>query len=281
MEELVAYYNRTYASILRMRVPLFQKRRLVIQLNHFILPKVRSVKMASGTPSKRAVLIGTNYPGTIYELRGCDNDVHALKAFFEARAYKVTTLCDDTVPPTKDNILRAITKVLTEVDPGSSVVLTFSCHGSYQPGPLEVEQLVIPLDFRPITDVELKSVMRANLKKGVKVFALFDSCYSGTALNLRYNYMQTDKQPNVDTTKDETVSQVVALSGCTYQQTSADAMFGNVANGALTKAFLAAPRSCFRDLVLSVRNFMVKNGFTQRPQLESGTPLDLTSFPDF
>jgi hypothetical protein len=96
-------------------------------------------------------------------------------------------------------------------------------------------------------------------------------------MNLRYSYLQTDGTPNVDLTKDETVSQVVSLSGCTDKQTSADASFGGIPNGALTKAFLTvvAKAVTHRGLVQGVREFMSKNNFSQTPQLESGTVLNI------
>ena len=97
-------------------------------------------------------------------------------------------------------------------------------------------------------------------------------------MNLRYGYLQTDGTPSVDATKDETVSTVVSLSGCTDKQTSADAFFGGVPNGALTKAFLACTSpTTYRGLVQQVRAFMKRNKFTQVPQLESGTVLNVDS----
>jgi len=281
MDSLVAYYNQQYAAILKARLPTVQKRVLVARLNNFVLPKVRQVKATLGTVTKQALVIGTNYPGTMYELKGCDNDVHSLKTFFEQKGFTVTTLCDDTTPPTKQTILDTFARVLRRAEAGSTVAVTFSCHGSYQRGPLETEQLVIPLDFKPISDVELKNVLRANLKKGVTVFAMFDSCFSGSTLNLRYRYLQSDRAQSVDDTKDETVSTVVALSGCTDNQTSADASFNGVPNGALTKAFLSTPKGSFLSLVQNVRKFMRDNRFSQQPQLESGQPLNLASLTPF
>jgi len=97
-------------------------------------------------------------------------------------------------------------------------------------------------------------------------------------LNLRYSYLQTDGTPNIDVTKDETVTQVVSLSGCTDRQTSADAVFGGIPNGALTKAFMAScDAPTYRTLVERVRIFMKKNKFSQTPQLESGKVLDVNS----
>ena len=280
MESLVAQYNAQYAAIMSGGANLPQKRKLIIQLNNRILPQVRAIKFDTPlSTAKYAVVMGTNYPNTPYQLYGCENDVHASAPLLRGKGYTVTTLCDDGPKPTRANILNAITDVLKKATNGARVVLTFSCHGTFEKGALEVEQLIVPSDFKYISDVELKNVLRLYLKKGVSVFVLFDNCHSASTMNLRYGYLQTDGTPSVDATKDETVSQVVSLSGCTDKQTSADAVFGGVPNGALTKAFLAAcaTPTTYRGLVKGVRDFMKKNKFTQVPQLESGTVLNVDS----
>jgi hypothetical protein len=279
MDALVAKYNTQYAAIMSGGGNVNRKRRLIIRLNNLILPQVRAIKFDTPlSTAKYAVVMGTNYPNTPYQLYGCENDVHSLAALFQGKGYAVTTLCDDGPKPTRANILNAITEVLKKATNGARVVLTFSCHGTFEKGSLEVEQLIVPSDFKYISDVELKSVLRLYLKKGVSVFVLFDNCHSASTLNLRYGYLQTDGTPHVDLTKDETVSTVVSLSGCTDVGTSADASFGGVPNGALTKAFLTScDAPTYRVLVKRVRDFMTKNRFSQVPQLESGTVLNVDS----
>jgi hypothetical protein len=278
MDSLVAQYNAQYAAIMSGGGNINRKRKLIIQLNNRILPKVRAIK-AQSAPSnaKYALVMGTNYPNTPYQLYGCENDVHSLEALFKGKGYAVTTLCDDGPRPTKTNILNAFADVLKKAKNGDTVAVTFSCHGNYERGLLEEEQVLISSDLKNISDVELKNVLRLNLKKGVSVFVMFDSCHSGSTMNLRYSYLQTDGTPDVDLTKDETVSQVVSLSGCTDKQTSADASFGGIPNGALTKAFLTvvAKAVTYRGLVQGVREFMKNNRFSQTPQLEAGAILDI------
>lgn len=280
MESLVAQYNAQYAAIMSGGANINRKRMLIIKLNNRILPQVRAIKFDTPlSKAKYALIMGTNYPNTPYELRGCENDVHSLESLFKGKGYAVTTLCDDGPLPTKVNVLKAFTDVLKKAVNGDTVVVTFSCHGSYIRGPLEEEQVIISSDLRNISDVELKNVLRLNLKKGVSVFVMFDNCHSASTMNLRYGYLQTDGTPSVDLTKDETVSQVVSLSGCTDKQTSADASFNGIPNGALTKAFLTTVSKAvtYRGLVQGVRDFLKKNNFSQVPQLESGTVLNVDS----
>jgi metacaspase-1 len=64
------------------------------------------------------------------------------------------------------------------------------------------DEVIYPVDFRQhghITDDEMHRIMVRPLQAGVKLTAIFDSCHSGTALDLPYIYSAQDipKEPNM------------------------------------------------------------------------------------
>lgn len=82
--------------------------------------------------TKRAVLIGINYVGQDGELSGCHNDVLNMKEYlmdvhgFEER--NMTVLLDDGqhINPTRNNIMNAYKKIVSESQAGDVVYLHYS-----------------------------------------------------------------------------------------------------------------------------------------------------------
>ena len=245
-------------------------------------------------PVKRAVLIGINYTGTDSQLSGCINDTNGLKTILNSKyafaEKNIKIFTDDTpIKPTRANILAAFTQLLQSGVAGDVLFFSYSGHGSYTEDLNRDEtsgndEMIVPLDFKCIVDDELKALVQTHLKKNVTLFALFDSCHSGTVLDLKYQYLDslqnnTNTQNNQDA---ETIGTVIMLSGCTDEQTSADAHIDKKYQGAMTWAFLAALNggsgaNSWQDLLTKMRTQLQNSAFTQIPQLSSGCVLDLNS----
>ena len=244
-------------------------------------------------PVKRALLIGINYTGTDSQLSGCINDANGLKAILISKyAFADTNIkliTDDTsTKPTRANILAAFTQLLQSGVAGDVLFFAYSGHGSYtvdlnHDETSGYDQMIVPVDLKSIVDDELKALVQTHLKKNVTLFALFDSCFSGTVLDLKYQYLDslqnnTNTQNNQET---ETVGTIIMLSGCTDEQTSADAYVEKKYQGAMTWAFLASLNgsgaTSWQDLLTKMRTQLKNSAFTQIPQLSSGCVLDLNS----
>ena len=244
-------------------------------------------------PVKRAVLIGINYTGTDSQLSGCINDTNGLKTILTSKyAFAETNikiLTDNTpTKPTRENILAAFTQLLQSGVAGDVLFFSYSGHGSYTADLNNDEtsgndEMIVPLDFKCIVDDELKALVQTHLKKNVTLFALFDSCHSGTVLDLKYQYLDSlQNNANTQNNQDaETIGTVIMLSGCTDEQTSADAHIDKKYQGAMTWAFLAALNgggaNSWQDLLTKMRTQLQNSAFTQIPQLSSGCVLDLNS----
>ena len=105
---------------------------------------------------------------------------------------------------------------------------------------------------------------------------MFDSCFSGSILDLKYSYMDGNNYDKyIENDKElDTPGNVLMISGCTDNQTSADAVIDNKPNGAMTWAFLNAlikqPKCTWRELVQNMRTLLKTSQFTQLPQISTG-----------
>lgn len=240
--------------------------------------------------NKKALLVGINYTGTQNELYGCINDVNSIKERIIAKGFtNINTITDlTTQKPTKSNILSEFKNLLINSQAGDLLLFLYSGHGSYVLDKNNNEQdgydeLIVSSDLKAIVDDEFKIIIQQNLKQDVTLFALFDSCFSGSVLDLRYQYLDSlNYDKYTENSKDEiTIGNVFMISGCTDEQTSADAVFNNKANGAMTWSLLQSlnqkPSSSWRELVKSMRDILKKSSFSQIPQFSSGKFVDIDS----
>ena len=238
--------------------------------------------------NKKALLIGINYTGTINELYGCINDVNSIKERITANGFtNINTITDLTnKKPTRDNILLEFKNLLINSQAGDLLLFFYSGHGSYTLDKNKDEQdrydeLIVSSDLKGIVDDELKLIIQQNLKQGVTLFALFDSCFSGSVLDLRYQYLDSlNYDKYTENNKEEiTIGNVFMISGCTDNQTSADSVFNNKANGAMTWALLQSlnqnPGKSWREIVKYMRDILKKTNFSQIPQFSSGKFIDI------
>lgn len=178
-------------------------------------PQGYAFQYSQCTGRRKALLIGINYFGQRGQLRGCINDVRNMSQYLvEHFGYKredMVILTDDqqnlVSQPTKENILRAMHWLVKDARPNDSLFFHYSGHGG-QTRDLDgdeddgYDEVIYPVDFRTrshITDDEMHRIMVRPLQAGVRLTAIFDSCHSGTALDLPYIYSTQGilKQPNL------------------------------------------------------------------------------------
>ena len=253
---------------------------------------IKLLKIRTRNPDKFALLIGINYKETPYELFGCIRDTENIKqlltSHFSYPAQNIVIVTDDAPQkPTKQTILSQLTTLLTNSIAGDTLFLLYSGHGSYTTDLNRDEldnqdELIVSLDLQFISDDELFNVIKTNLKPGVTLFALFDSCFSGTVLDLHFNYLPSSNNDNPTTS-----GQIILISSCLDNQTSSEANTNNGNMGALCAAFLNTIQTDnsnqlnYNTLIESMRNFLLDNRFKQITQLSSGQHLDILSLCSF
>ncbi|CAG8457773.1 5450_t:CDS:10 [Cetraspora pellucida] len=164
------------------------------------IPPPSNYVLSNCTGRKKAVLIGINYLHTKFELKGCINDVRNVKNFlielYGFREADMWILTDDQKDPARipyrKNIIDAMRWLVQDAKPNDSG------HGG-QVEDLDgdeddgYDETILPLDHDKSTggqiiDDDMHALMVRPLQPGVRLTAIFDSCHSGTALDLPYIY---------------------------------------------------------------------------------------------
>jgi len=277
----IARLNATKTS--NINALLNQQQQYINNIHNYSIPPVQIL-------NKKALCIGINYTGTPYQLEGCNNDaldVQKQLLTYGFSANNIQVMTDNTIiKPTKTNILKAFTNLLSNAKQGDLVVFSSSSHGTQTQDKTKTEldgldECIVSLDLNIIYDYEFKNIIQKYLQPGVSLFALFDSCFSGSVLDLRYLYDTTTEKYSINMNDSETYGNVIMISGCTDSQTSADAYIGKP-QGACTWAFLKTlndnPKELsWLQLVKNMNSLLVKSDFTQTPELSCGSILDLDS----
>jgi hypothetical protein len=232
--------------------------------------------------NKKALIIGINYLGTSSALSGCINDAKSIETYLKEQNFtNIKMLTDETtIKPTRENILHEIKTLLETSNANDTLFIYYSGHGSYtldrNGDELDgYDELIVPLDFKFIKDDELKTLINTYGKSNTNLIALFDSCNSGTALDLKYQILEKvnydDISENINTT--ETNCNALFISGCRDEQVSLETFINNKTQGLMTWSFLETMRNnktiSWRNLVKKMRE-LLKPQSNQIPQLSSG-----------
>jgi hypothetical protein len=152
--------------------------------------------------NKKALFIGINYKGTSAELKGCINDVKNISELvcrrfgFQNCLYLTDEQENPEMRPTYDNIIEAMKWLVEGAQPGDSLFFHYSGHGGTAKDVESDEtdgydETILPLDFQQkgqILDDEIYENLVQPLPKGCRLTAIFDSCHSGTVMDLPYTY---------------------------------------------------------------------------------------------
>lgn len=247
-------------------------------------------------PVKRALLIGINYFGQRGELSGCLNDIANVELYLRACGYTDFTILKDdpsdpkfTSPcaPTKSNIIKAMRDVVAKTRSGDVLYVHYSGHGSHMADAPKgdekdgQDECICPVDYAKITDADsgfirddtLNQILVKNLAPKAKLRVCFDSCHSGSALDLPIRWDTSNRFKSENT--DFSATDVIFISGCEDVQTSADSSFNGKAAGAMTWALLSALWDIkksgrvwtWKELVQMMRMNLKKEQYTQIPQM--------------
>lgn len=297
---------------------------------------------SNNTGKRKALFIGINYYGTNNELQGCINDAQAMKKFamvnYGYREEDIVILTDDYFNhgnarkmPTKANMIQAMQWLVSGAQPNDSLIFHYSGHGATVKdldGDEDngLDETICPLDFQSagmIVDDDMNKIMVQTLPPGCRLTAFFDSCHSGSALDLPYTYstkgavkgpnmaknfgsgalnavlnyergdlmgtfsslssaaskmMNGNRAQQITIATRSSPADVISLSGCKDEQTSADATQGSTRAGAMSYSFLTVmsqnPNQTYLTLLQNLRGVMAGK-FQQKPQLACSHPLDV------
>lgn len=259
-----------------------------IQLINSFKPEFNVVKET--IKNKKALLVGINYINTPYALSGCIDDTSRMKELLSSHGFNNFRILTDltSVKPTKANILSELKNLIINAKSGDVLFFHYSGHGSYTYDRNNDEtdgkdEMLVSSDLQAILDDELKTILQNHLSREVTIIAMFDSCHSGTMLDLKYNYLDSDNfdKYSENNKVSECQGNVIMISGCMDSQTSTEALIENKSQGALTWSFIdclnKTPNCSWRELLKTMRDSLKTNGFTQIPQLSTDSFYDIDS----
>ena len=233
---------------------------------------------------KFAIIVGINYVGTDSQLNGCINDAIHVKTFLTDKAgylqENIVLLADDNIhtKPTKQNIINTFTTLINKaVNEGfNELWFSYSGHGSYITDTNGDEndrqdEVICPVDYSTsgmISDDFIYDNLVSKLPQNVTLFSIMDCCHSGTIFDLPCLYTTSYTTNNTNKTH---VANVISISGCRDNQTSADAYISGDYEGAMTWSFINALAAAnynikILDLINNMR-ILLKNKYTQVPLL--------------
>lgn len=279
------YVNRLYRVNLRRTLVLRRNHSYIIRMYNAFLAAKKSKQPVAAAPApvkKAALLIGINYKGTTSELRGCENDIlNTKKILISKYGFKeneIVMLAENFgEKPTRANILKHMQNLINKSNSGySSLWFQYAGHGYYTADyngdeKDKKDECIVTSDMKLITDDEFRKLFTSKINKNAKMFCLMDCCHSGTIMDLKHKY-QSNKTNWTTENKQAVGANIIAISGCRDNQTSADAWLNSNWCGAMTTSFLnvmAATNYKPKMLTLldKMRVFLRSKGFTQIPQM--------------
>lgn len=253
---------------------------------------------------KKALCIGINYKGQDRELRGCVNDAwnmaEFLKSFWNYTNEDIMVLTDEPYNlkymPTKRNILSALRWLVKDAQPGDCLFFHYSGHGGRI---IDLhgrrvdghradgfEKAIHPVDWESAGEIlteDLYDVMVKPLPTGCRLNALFDSCYSGTVLDLPYivspkiGHLKRHNANSRAFTKYPQAHVVLFASCSDFQGSGGVIIRGGEFHGAMSSAFISSlttnPTQTYLQVLTSVQDILRRTQ-RQTPQLSSSYPIN-------
>ena len=228
--------------------------------------------------SKRAILIGLNYPGTNCSLSGCVNDVRNGEQFLRERGYSTKALIDKDL--TKQyNVLEAL-KELRD-DPAKTMVFHYSGHGTQNKDLSRDEvdgydEVVYSNNGVIVKDDDINLVL-ASFPENKRVILIMDCCHSGSIADLKHTLSEIQKSRAIaQKSPKEVKAKVICISGCRDNSVSADITSGGVSYGALSKTLYDVLKNTsgltWSQLYYVLLGEMKKKKYGQIPQLSVSDP---------
>lgn len=197
--------------------------------------------------------------------------------------------------PTKRNILSTLRWLVKDAQPGDCLFFHYSGHGGRI---IDLdgrrvdghrvdgfEKAIHPVDWEHAGEIvteDLYDAMVKPLPSGCRLIALFDSCYSGTVLDLPYTY-QISGHPKRRAANSRALTRypqahVVLFASCSDLQGSGGVIIrGGEFLGAMSSAFISSlttnPIQTYLQVLASVQDILRRTQ-RQTPQLSSSYPID-------
>ncbi|KAF8483394.1 Metacaspase-1 [Russula ochroleuca] len=249
------------------------------------------------TGKRKALCIGIDYVGQSYPLDGCVNDARNVHQFLTENHHyphsNIIVLTDDnsnpSSQPTQENILNAMRWLVEGAHADDALFIHYSGHGGrkYDDDGDELSRLdevIYPVDYETtglIYDDVLHDALVKPLPSGCRLTAVFDSCHSGSILDLNYEFHSNGRVKSSPVAaafqQAKSTPADVCFSACEDGQLSVNTVQGGVAVGVMSYAYLKVlkqnPQITYIDLLRGVREILKEE--SQKPQLSASHEIDV------
>ena len=206
---------------------------------------------------------------------------------FDYLPENVTLLTDETeTKPTSQNILKELYKLLLRSmdEEVKQIWISYSGHGTWTADMNNDEsdgrdEMIVPLDFKCIRDDVLNHIISL-IQRNTRCMCLFDSCHSGTVLDLPFVYdLDTSRLIVENNQEEDDAKDIIMFSGCRDDQYSQEAWVGRV-QGVMTTIFIYLLRKydykvSYDTLIREMNEQLNMYGFEQKPLLSCNLLLDV------
>jgi metacaspase-1 len=234
---------------------------------------------------RRALLFGINKYGGGNDLQGCINDIDDVKTKLnkEFPDFEILMFKDSQV--TCKTFFDTIKQSLQVMQPGDVLYIHYSGHGTQIPSSLETNGYheALYLIDGPFIDDQVQTLQELT-PAGAIVVAKFDSCFSGDMLrefngNPMYLKNRFMPMPGVKI-RHKVMNKIIGaktaalkwivFSGCSEEQTSADAYFNGRYNGAFTYFDIKSysPSSIYKSEIEVLHDYLPSGDYEQNPTLD-------------
>lgn len=253
-----------------------------------------------------ALLIGLNYSSTRNRLYGCINDCIRMQNILSTKygfpSANIVFMRDDIynsshpLYPNKANMMLQMKNLFAlSKTTGNLLYFHFSGHGSSirDRNSDEIDgfdEFIVPADYfvngSKILDDELL-VLTRDLNPSIPCFMIFDSCHSGTILDLNWSYT-LNKSTGLFIQSPGTLApstlqnSIICISGCNDAEVSLDVFANGQYNGALSNGLYnvlvqvpAGKLISVGSVVVNIYKYLIKNSFKQNPIITTQLPLNI------
>lgn len=229
---------------------------------------------------KYAICIGINeYDQAVYgagsNLHQCVRDAYAMRLLLVNRGFSVEMMMDAYA--TVDKITEALREYAKMINPGDTLVITQSSHGTYLDLPMMKRATGLCMHDSVWWDWEQAGVWKS-FKEGVKIVRIMDSCFSesnfrapmGPGVQARYMAAPTEsllRKPTNASMRGAKCS-IVSMSSSSISQPSYENAQGGVFTQMLTTLVNTQPGLTYKQLQKEMDRMLKQGGWAQTPKLE-------------
>jgi hypothetical protein len=241
--------------------------------------------------SKRALLFGINAYGGGNNLNGCINDINDVekKLINEFPDFVITKYKDSQV--TCKLFYDTIKEAILSMPKGGVLYIHYSGHGTQIPSAQEANGYheALYLFDGPFIDDRFQELVALVPSLG-KLIAKFDSCFSGDMLRelqmglvdsipIKNRFYQMEGVPVmhnvVGSFAKAVTNNCIVVSGCSEEQTSADAYINGRYNGAFTyfDNLSYSAKSTYQQEINAIHVYLPKGQYDQNPTIDGDSTL--------